>query len=401
MNFQNLVDYCQWQNIDIFENCTVPAPLNMDYVKNEIMKRCGLLRPVYGEPEVFKQLCKMWFDSNQWNFEHLVKIVQATYSPIENVYESDHYQTKHTGTDKTVNGGKDINSATGSDSFIHGEKHTLSGSDGVTYGKTQTLSGQDTLQHGETHTLSGQDTLQHGEKHTLSGEDTFEHGEKHTLSGEDTFEHGEKHTLGGTDTVTDGSHTEHQVSAFNSSAYQPSTKDSNGGDVDTKYGKTDTASGTDTTGYGKTDTASGTDTTGYGKTDTASGTDTTGYGRTDTASGTDTTGYGRTDTASGTDTTGYGKKDTASGTDTTNYGKIDTASGTDTTNYGKRDTLQFGKTEDFTHGHIETYDRLRHGNVGITTNNQLINQELEMLEKFNPYDWIAAKFERENFLQIY
>ena len=373
MNFQNLVDYCQWKNIDIFENCTVPAPLNMDYVKNEIMKRCGLLRPVYGEPEVFKQLCKMWFDSNQWNFEHLVKIVQATYSPIENVYESDHYQTKHTGTDKTVNGGKDVNSATGSDSFVHGEKHTLSGSDGVTYGKTQTLSGEDTLTHGEKHTLGGQDTLQHGEKHTLSGEDTFEHGEKHTLSGEDTFEHGEKHTLGGTDTVTDASHTEHEVSAFNSSAYQPSTKDSNGGDVDTKYGKTDTASGTDTTGYGKTDTASGTD----------------------------TTGYGRTDTASGTDTTGYGKKDTASGTDTTNYGKIDTASGTDTTNYGKRDTLQFGKTEDFTHGHIETYDRLRHGNIGVTTNNQLINQELEMLEKFNPYDWIAAKFERENFLQIY
>lgn len=247
MNLQNLVDYCQWQGIDIFENCTVPAPLDIEMVKNEIMKKCGLLRPVYGEPEVFKALTKMWFDSNQWNFDHLVNIINAEYSPIENVYESDHYTTKHTGTDKREFGGKDIDS----------------------------------------------------------------------LSGSDTFQHGETHSLSGTDTVTDKSATEHQVSAFNTAGYQASSKDSNSGDIDTKYGKKDTASGTDTTGY------------------------------------------------------------------------------------GKRDTLQYGKTDDFTHGHIETYDRLRHGNIGVTTNDQLILEELSMLEKFNPYDWIAAKFERENFLQIY
>lgn len=219
MNLQNLVDYCKHIDIDIFEGCTVPAPLDITMVKNEIMKRCGLLRPVYGEPEVFKELTKMWFDSNQWNFDHIVKIINANYSPIENVYESDHYSTKHTGTDKRAFGGKDID------------------------------------------------------------------------------------TLSGTDTVTDGSSTQHDVSAFNSSGFQPSSKDTNSGDIDTKY--------------------------------------------------------------------------------------------------GKKDTLEFGKTDDFTHGHIETYDRLRHGNVGITTNDQLILEELSMLEKFNPYDWIAAKFERENFLQIY
>lgn len=219
MNFQNLVDYCQWKQIDIFEGCTVPAPLDISMVKNEIMKRCGLLRPVYAEPLVFRDLTKMWFDSNQWNFEHLAKIVTANYSPIENVYESDHWSTKHTGTDKRTFGGKDID------------------------------------------------------------------------------------TLSGTDTVTDGSQTAHDVSAFNSSSYQPSSVDKNSGDIDTKY--------------------------------------------------------------------------------------------------GKKDTLEFGKTDDFTHGHIETYDRLRHGNIGVTTNDQLINEELDLLEKFNPYDWIAAKFERENFLQIY
>lgn len=219
MNFQNLVDYCQWKQIDIFENCTVPAPLDISMVKNEIMKRCGLLRPVYSEPEVFRDLTKMWFDSNQWNFDHLAQIVLAEYSPIENVYESDHWSTKHTGTDKRAFGGSDVD------------------------------------------------------------------------------------TLSGTDTVTDGSQTAHDVSAFNSNSYQPSSVDKNSGDIDTKY--------------------------------------------------------------------------------------------------GKKDTLAYGKTDDFTHGHIETYDRLRHGNIGVTTNDQLISEELDLLEKFNPYDWIAAKFERENFLQIY
>lgn len=231
MNLQNLIDYCKYKEIDLFENCTVPDPLDIDMVKNEIMRRCGLLRPVYAEPLVFKALTKMWFDSNQWNFEHLVKIVEAEYSPIENVYEDEHYKIEHTGTDKTA--------------------------------------------------FSGTDTLTHGEKHTLSG----------------------------TDTVTDGSHTEHTVSAYNSSTYQPSSKDQNGGDVDTKYGRTDTASGDDATKY--------------------------------------------------------------------------------------------GKKEDFTHGHIEEFTKLRHGNVGVTTNNQLIGEELSMLEKFNPYDWIAAKFERDNFIQVY
>ena len=35
MNLQNLVDYCQWQGIDIFEDCTVPAPLDIEMVKND------------------------------------------------------------------------------------------------------------------------------------------------------------------------------------------------------------------------------------------------------------------------------------------------------------------------------------------------------------------------------
>lgn len=193
----------------------------------------------------------MWFLKNQWNFEHLAKVYNASYSPIENVYESDHWTEGHTGTDKRA----------------------LSGTD------TDTLSGKDI------DTLSGSDSNQ------ASGSDGLQHG------------------------LT----TEHTVSAYNSGTYQADSKDS--------------SSGTDTTTFGKKDTMT------------------------------------------------YGKKDTME--------------------YGKKDTMEYGKKDDFTHGHIVTYNRLRHGNIGVTTNNELINQETAMLEKFNPYDWIAAKYERENFLQVY
>ena len=336
---QSLLDYCEKKDIDIFEGCTAPEPINIDLLKSHIMLRCGLLQPIYGEPLIFKMQTKMWFDANQWRMDHLVKMLLAEYSPAENIYEHDEWTEEHSGTDKDG----------GTEELLHGETHTLSGEDEFT--------------HGETHTLSGEDELTHGETHTLSGDDTFEHGETHTLSGDDTFEHGETHTLSGTDTDTDTTTTEHTVSAYNASTYQPDSFDQKGGSIDRQYGKTDTASGTDTTTYGKTDTASGTDTTTYGKTDTASGTDTTSYGKTDTASGTDTTSYGKTDTASGTDKT------------------------------------TFGKT--FTHGEKIEYTRDRNGNVGVKSSSDLMQEELNLLERFNVYDLLASWYEKDNMIQVY
>ena len=52
MNLQNLVNFCHGHGLpDPFSGATVPAPLNLDSVKSAIMIRCGLLTPVYPEPE--------------------------------------------------------------------------------------------------------------------------------------------------------------------------------------------------------------------------------------------------------------------------------------------------------------------------------------------------------------
>ena len=324
---QSLMDYCRDEhvNIDLFEGCTTPAPIDNELLKSYIMKRCGLLQPIYGEPTLFKMQVKMWYDSNQWRMNHLVKMLLADYEPAENIFEKDHWVEEHSGTDKDG----------GTQELLHGETHTLSGQDDFTHGETHTLSGQDDFTHGETHTLSGQDDLTHGETHTLSGQDDLTHGETHTLSGTDSVE----------DTTTNT----HEVSAYNATTYQADNKDTHGGKIETTYGKTDTASGTDSTAYGKTDTASGTDSTAYGRTDTASGTDSTAYGKTDTASGTDKTTFGKT----------------------------------------------------FTHGEKIEYTRDRNGNVGVKSSSDLMQEELNLLERFNVYDTLASWFEKENMIQVY
>lgn len=252
---QSLLNYCNDNNIDLFENCSTPAPIDIDLLKSYIMLRCGLLQPIYGEPLIFKMQVKMWFDSNQWRMDHLVKMLLADYEPAENIVEHEEWEEGHSGTDEE------------------------GGSNG--------------LEHGETHTLSGQDTLQHGETHTLSGKDTD----------------------------ADTTSTEHTVAAYNSSTYQEDSKDQRGGNIETTYGRKDTASGTDTTGYGRTDTASGTDTTTFGKT--------------------------------------------------------------------------------FTHGETIEYTKDRHGNVGVKSSSDLMQEELNLLERFNVYDTLASWFEKANMIQVY
>ena len=273
MNLQNLIDYCKGRGLpDPFSGASVPAPLNLDTVKSAIMIRCGLLTPVYGEPEVFTNMVTQWFNVKQWTFEHLINIIQSEYSPIENVNELRNERTKY-GHNSTKTGGyKDTNA------------------------------GKDTSQ------LSGNDTNQ------LSGIDSVNE------SGTDSRDISNS----GTDTTTN------TISAFNSSAYQPDNQSAlqHGHKVD--------------------------------------------------------------------DDITYGKATQ------TSYGK------TDITTYGKKDELTHGHTVERVYNQEKDQeggtDELlisRHGNIGVTTNQQLINEELELLRHFDIYGFIAELFEQDNMLMIY
>ena len=122
MNLQNLVDYCRDFNLpDPFSGASVPAPLDVDKVKSAIMVRCGLLTPVFNDPITCTNMITQWFFEKQWTFEHLIKIIQAEYNPIENVFELKNEKTKYghsstkTGGFKDTNAGKDTVEDSGKD----------------------------------------------------------------------------------------------------------------------------------------------------------------------------------------------------------------------------------------------------------------------------------------------
>lgn len=151
MNLQNLLDYCKDFGIpDPFSAVSVPAPLNMETVRSAIIVRCGLLTPLYAEPEVFTNLVNQWFESKQWTFEHLINIIEAKYSPIENYdrytdqtagkntseIHSGGYEDNETGEDVEANSGKDTVKDSGTDSESNSGKDqrdiTNSGTDTTT-----------------------------------------------------------------------------------------------------------------------------------------------------------------------------------------------------------------------------------------------------------------------------
>ena len=225
MNLQNLVDYCEEFDLPSpFSGANVPEPLNLETVINAIMIRCGLLTPVYPEPDVFREMTRHWFDTKQWTFEHLIKVIQAEYSPIENVFE-----------DRT-----------------------------------------ETTTHGHTETRSG------SYKDTTGGKDERDI------------------TNSGTDSTTN------QISAYNSATYQPDNK-----------------------------------------------------------------------------------------SDTTHGHKVE-----DDVTYG-RTSERIYNNDKMTHGGVDKLEVNRHGNIGVTTNQQMINEELELLRHFDIYSYIAKMFETDMMIMIY
>lgn len=64
------------------------------------------------------------------------------------------------------------------------------------------------------------------------------------------------------------------------------------------------------------------------------------------------------------------------------------------------DTNSLGSSETITNGGDHKFKSHIHGNIGVTTNSQMITQELE-LRKYDIYAEIARRFEREFLINIY
>ena len=211
MNLNNLIQYAQVMNLpDPLSGINVPSPINAGMVRSAIVVRCGMLTPVYTNPEVFRQTVSDWFSEKQWTFEHLINIIQAEYSPIENVDEYTEYSDSRTRKDaggitetrKSSGSDTDSNSFTDIKTNNGGFTNTASGSDTVTntvsaensntyqpdnesvtaYGKTDTNEHEDNdrLEHSGSGTKKRQDEMTISRSNTGSGTDDNKHiGHRH------------------------------------------------------------------------------------------------------------------------------------------------------------------------------------------------------------------------------
>lgn len=80
MNLQNQLDYLP----TLLDGVVVPAGIDANILKSQIMLECGLLTPLYSEPATMKAAIAQWFAARDWTFEHLLKIIRAEYDPIDN-----------------------------------------------------------------------------------------------------------------------------------------------------------------------------------------------------------------------------------------------------------------------------------------------------------------------------
>lgn len=193
----------------------------------------------------------------------------------------------------------------------------------------------------------------------------------------------------------------------------------------------ETINGTRETSGSNTDTHSGTDrTTTSGTrdvTDTNSGTDTTttsgSKSGSDTHSGTDTLtdNVTRETEIAGFNSSDYSdaNKETETGSHATAHGEsiahTEQTSGSEAVAHGHVVTTDEDTTgsESVQHGHIvtsgsegtEETETAReshiHGNIGVTTAQQMLESEMELASKFWIYDYIASAFETDNFITTY
>ena len=69
----------------LLDGVTLPTDdLDTDLLKSVIMERCGLLEPLYSEPETMKEVISIWFRSHSWNIERIINLIKTKYAPLEN-----------------------------------------------------------------------------------------------------------------------------------------------------------------------------------------------------------------------------------------------------------------------------------------------------------------------------
>lgn len=157
------------ENIDMWAGLQLPAdsPMDRDVLINTIIEHCGLNIPVYSDPFVMSNAIALWSAKNQYTFEHVGKIYEASYSPIENYDRYEDMSTNHNRAlkDDTKSSGKKSELNTVASNTGENKTTEHSGKDS-TVDETKTSAYDSSTYQPENYNTTD---LTHGEKITENG----------------------------------------------------------------------------------------------------------------------------------------------------------------------------------------------------------------------------------------
>lgn len=448
MNLQNQIDFLRLNSLgDMFSGLNLPKPFIRDLAISTINMRCGLLRPRFSEPMLMRDAIGVWSNSKQWNFEHVANMWTALYSPIENVFEDRKEETwnisdrKKDGTrglvgSHSLDRGMTDNADTSNDNLITivgnarqnvqrdltsdtTDKETSTNSYKADGKRDWREGGSDTttrrLDQSGTSTESTSGNTANTGTVNKSGTGTTDNTGNVNKDGT-----GESHTTNSASkqgsSNTSGTNALDQ-SAYNASTYQPdelrrtseqaSTNENSNGreDVNTSTHETTTnnlhesRADDETTTNNLNESTSGRrdgNTTGNENENTTFSTN-----RTHDEDWTENRGEnGNVD--------GVGKRvDDETTVTTADDTKRQTENLTGNANRNVKENVGESTTEDETTGekNLDKFNQIflvsRHGNIGVTTTQKMMQEEIDLIKRFNPYEMIAEMFEDDLMLAVY
>lgn len=352
ISLDGIMSYLENIGTPLFSAVSLPSGIDRDTLVNTIYQDGAEFGIIYPEPTFFRNRVNAWFLTKYKTFEKWYNVLNMDYNPIENYDRMEAWSD--TGTISDTGSRTD----TGTSHDTTESATDLTGVTGLQTSKNGTTSGT----NGET--ING-----------TSSETTSDTSRKQTdTTGTDTIAENKTETIdqdGTSRTVTDATtETETKVSAFNDgSAYQP--KELVSSDSDTTVTGTTTNDQTTTTADNITKTTTGQEI----EQTTASGTK-----------------NGTTEqTTSGT-TSGTSSETGAETENKHDVTEFDSES-------NGRTTLQSNTT-----GSRESdgeHEGRVHGNIGVTTTQQMIEQELSLRKNYNIYNMISDSFCDEFLIQVY
>ena len=84
MNFQNQIEYARLHGVDLLSGVPEIETLNRDTLKSHIVFRCGLLIPLYSEPETMQAAIAHWFQYMAYDIDKMIALKRTEYLPLEN-----------------------------------------------------------------------------------------------------------------------------------------------------------------------------------------------------------------------------------------------------------------------------------------------------------------------------